>query len=572
MKKRILSYFICLGMMLSVPPTIVLAIEEQGLDVIVEKHGKCSWEEGVLKIKNLGEYTISGKSEQNRIEICLDDSEKDKKDSLIINISNLNISSDLSPIYINNTQGHEITINIIGINSLTSTSNAGIKKDINETLIIKGRGSLDAYGGEIPANDHASGFAGIEGSNITINCEPPEDKNLYNIKSTGNFLAAGIGGGYHYGKSSDGENIRIINGKIIANGGSSGAGIGGGYGGSGNHIEIINGYIVATGGDFGAGIGGGDYGGAFNITIRNGTIIAEGKGGSAGIGSGSGSNAYNNIQIFGGNIKSTGSSFYFYSAPLGGGAGIGSGCIVEDDDNISGTERKIIINGGNIKAYGGAKASGIGGGGNDIDFGLDNIYVEINGGTIEASGGKGAAGIGGGNFDFGNIKITNGEITVTNSDEKEGTGIGGGKGANVEISAGKVLFKNTRPINGTLKLSDSCNIYRRISKDSPEEKVSISGFDFTALVAELKIVFEPESEISDKNNDLTGEHTPTNDSPNNSVSVQSQTSNKTVESKITSSKVFKTGDNRNFLPICGLVLTIFLVCIDFILKRFLINN
>lgn len=570
MKKRILSYFICLGMMLSVPPTIVLAIEEQGLDVIVEKHGKCSWEEGVLKIKNLGEYTISGKSEQNRIEICLDDSEKDKKDSLIINISNLNISSDLSPIYINNTQGHEITINIIGINSLTSTSNAGIKKDINETLIIEGRGSLDAYGGEIPANGYASGFAGIEGSNITINCEPPEDKNLYNIKSTGNFFAAGIGGGYHYGQSSDGENIRIINGKIIANGGSNGAGIGGGYGGSGNHIEIINGCIVATGGYLGAGIGGGACGGAFDVTIGNGTIIAEGKGGSAGIGSGSGSNAYNNIQIFGGNITSTGSTFP--NIPSGGGAGIGSGCIVEDDDNISGTERKIIINGGNIKAYGGAKSSGIGGSGNDDHFDSNNIYVEINGGNIEACGDKGAASIGGGNCDFGNIKITSGEITVTNSDEKEGIGIGGGKGANVEISGGKVLFKNTRPINGTIKLSDSCNIYRRISKDSPEEKVSISGFDFTALVAELKIVFEPESEISDKNNDLTWEHTPTNDSPNNSVSVQSQTSNKTVESKITSSKVFKTGDNRNFLPICGLVLTIFLVCIDFILKRFLINN
>ena len=47
------------------------------------------------------------------------------------------------------------------------------------------------------------------------------------------------------------------NGKLTAEGGGYGAGIGGGYNGTGSDITISGGEVKATGGAFGAGIGGG---------------------------------------------------------------------------------------------------------------------------------------------------------------------------------------------------------------------------------------------------------------------------------------------------------------------------
>lgn len=80
------------------------------------------------------------------------------------------------------------------------------------------------------------------------------------------------------------------NGKLTAEGGKYGAGIGGGDQGAGSGITITGGEIKATGGQYGAGIGGGKGDGS-DITISGGEVNATGGTSGAGIGGG-GSNAY----------------------------------------------------------------------------------------------------------------------------------------------------------------------------------------------------------------------------------------------------------------------------------------
>lgn len=88
------------------------------------------------------------------------------------------------------------------------------------------------------------------------------------------------------------------NGKLTAEGGGYGAGIGGGYNGTGSNITISGGEVKATGGENGAGIGGGCYRDGNNITVSGdaklkvqGGVEDDTDGAGAGIGNG-GSNAY----------------------------------------------------------------------------------------------------------------------------------------------------------------------------------------------------------------------------------------------------------------------------------------
>ena len=103
-----------------------------------------------------------------------------------------------------------------------------------------------------------------------------------------------------------------------------------------------------------------------------------------------------------------------------GGAGIGGGCT---------STSSIVINGGKIKATGGKKAAGIGGGSfgsggkvNQKDPDDRSQTITINGGNIEATG------IGGGSAIYGPtgaVTITGGHIKST---AQYGAGIGGGWG------------------------------------------------------------------------------------------------------------------------------------------------
>ena len=199
-----------------------------------------------------------------------------------------------------------------------------------------------------------------------------------NIELDGNnTLTSGY---YHAGlehnKTDDSGTLTITDnnndGKLTANGGYKGAGIGGGNSGNGA-VTITGGDINANGGYKGAGIGGGNEKDG-QVTITGGEIIANGGDGSAGIGGGYSGNG--TVTISGGTVTEASGG--------GEGAGIGGG------DSGNGT---VNISGGTItKASGGYYGAGIGGG----SSGLGNVSIEGNVTIKNAQGGVGAAGIGGG--------------------------------------------------------------------------------------------------------------------------------------------------------------------------------
>ena len=123
--------------------------------------------------------------------------------------------------------------------------------------------------------------AGVEKANdgkLTIGSENGEGK----LTANGGKYGAGIGGRSH----GSGNDITISGGEVTANGGKNSAGIGGGDGGNGRDITITGGEVTANGGEFGAGIGGGFYGNGSDITISGGEVTANGGTNGAGIGGG----------------------------------------------------------------------------------------------------------------------------------------------------------------------------------------------------------------------------------------------------------------------------------------------
>ena len=178
-----------------------------------------------------------------------------------------------------------------------------------------------------------SGFchAGLEktnGGSLTI---ADEDKNG-KLTAEGGGYGAGIGGGYEAG----GSDIAISGGEVNATGGGAyGAGIGGGWGGSGSDITISGGEVKATGGSYGAGIGGGYSGDGSDITVSGGEVKATGGVNSAGIGGG--------LQGKGKDITVSGDAKLKVQGGVeswtgGAGAGIGNGGSKADGNQIPGAE------------------------------------------------------------------------------------------------------------------------------------------------------------------------------------------------------------------------------------------
>ena len=229
------------------------------------------------------------------------------------------------------------------------------------------------------------------------------------VKANGGVLGAGIGGGY----GGDGKKITVSGGEVTANGSNDGAGIGGGENGDGSIIIIENSKVTANGGTYGgAGIGGGYRGDGSTIIIKNSTVTAKGgQHGGAGIGGGI-EGAGTDIKVFGGDVNATGGSSC---------AGIGGG--------LRGNGSIINIENGTVTATGGEAGAGIGGG-----MGGDGTDIKISGGTVTANGGPRGAGIGGGfEGDGTGIAVSGGEVNATGS--KSGAGIGGGaKGTGTGIT------------------------------------------------------------------------------------------------------------------------------------------
>ena len=260
------------------------------------------------------------------------------------------------------------------------------KDDSNPTITSNGKETGNTI--TIQAGDGTTANVTIKDANIStgsaaIKTEGKGDVNL-NVEGT-NTVASGD---KHAGvEKSNGGKLTIGSengeGKLTANGGKYGAGIGGGDSGSGNDITITGGEIIANGGGYGAGIGGGWYGNGSDIAISGGEVTANGGRFAAGIGGGWSGNG-SDITISGGEVTANGGE---------AGAGIGGGWYGNGSD--------IAISGGEVNATGGTTGAGIGGGFNgdasDIAISKDS-QVEAKGGAANGISDWGASIGCGGNY------------------------------------------------------------------------------------------------------------------------------------------------------------------------------
>ena len=299
---------------------------------------------------------------------------------------------------------------------------------------------IEIHGGDIYAKggDNAAGIGGGKeqvGFDVTIyggKVEAHGDDNAI-------YDGAGIGGG----QSGEGGTFIIYDGIVKAYGGQDGAGIGGGHARNGGTIKIYGGNVEAQGGQSGAGIGGGEDGAAGTVEIYGGDVKAYGGENSAGIGSGK--NTQSSRISDGGTVTINGGTVYAYGGDDG--AGIGGGW--------SSNGANVTINGGYVEAHGnyveGGNGAGIGSGSEKIDlFGVHGGTLTVTGGEVYAYGGVDAAGIGGGeDADGGTVNISGGEVYAYGNDW--GAGIGGGQdgdGGNVTITGGIVVAQAGRNETG----------------------------------------------------------------------------------------------------------------------------
>ena len=231
-----------------------------------------------IVLTSSGSYHIIGNGTETANHILV-------KDGVTANIilENVKIKSSDYAFKIEKNSGGDVSITLVGDNSLIGNNAPGIWKDGDGDnvgrLTISGSGSLHAE------NQSGDG-AGIGSQNGT------NTRNI--VIESGTIFAkagtygAGIGGGGGGGCAKD---ITINGGNITAVGGTAqGAGIGGGsdrIGGDGyaEGITITGGTVKATAPGRGAGIGGG-HGYGSDITITGGVVIATGSSGAADIGGG----------------------------------------------------------------------------------------------------------------------------------------------------------------------------------------------------------------------------------------------------------------------------------------------
>ena len=327
---------------------------------------------------------------------------------------------DSAPVITGSSTDNTLTINAekdqtASVTLSGANINVGIEGKAAVSTTGEGNVSIELDGDStlMSGEDHA-GLEKNNGGSLTI---ADEDKNG-KLTAEGGEFGAGIGGG----DEGNGNNIAISGGEVKAIGGVFGAGIGGGAEGNGNNIAISGGEITAIGGDSGAGIGGGNNGNGSDITISGGevTAIGDGDGGDGGAGIGGGYNGNgSDITISGGEIKAIGGR---------GSAGIGGGLNGVDYNNGNGSD--ITISGGEVTAIGGDGGAGIGGG-------CDGSDITISGGEVKAIGGVSGAGIGGGCWGKGKDITVSGvaKLKVQGGVEDEyhgaGAGIGDG-GSNAE--------------------------------------------------------------------------------------------------------------------------------------------
>ncbi len=230
------------------------------------------------------------------------------------------------------------------------------------TVNAESGGQTVRQGGGAAVPDSAPVITGTsKENNVTINAEKDQTANVtlsdvnIDVSSEGKAAVSTTGEGNvsielngdntlksgkgHAGlEKKNGGKLTIAdedkNGKLTAEGGKYGAGIGGGDQGAGSGITITGGEIKATGGQYGAGIGGGKGDGS-DITISGGEVNASGGVNGAGIGGGLRSKG-KDITVSGDTkLKVQGGDEDHYD---GAGAGIGDGGSNAYETKILGAE------------------------------------------------------------------------------------------------------------------------------------------------------------------------------------------------------------------------------------------
>ena len=202
---------------------------------------------------------------------------------------------DSAPVITGSSTENTLTINAEKdhtANVTLSDVNIDVSSEGKAAVTTTGEGNVSIELNGDNTLKSGKGHAGLEkknGGKLTI---ADEDKNG-KLTAEGGKYGAGIGGG----DQGAGSGITITGGEIKATGGQYGAGIGGGKG-DGSDITISGGEVNATGGTSGAGIGGGLRSKGKDITVSGDTKLkVQGgdedhyDGAGAGIGDG-GSNAY----------------------------------------------------------------------------------------------------------------------------------------------------------------------------------------------------------------------------------------------------------------------------------------
>ena len=165
----------------------------------------------------------------------------------------------------------DITVNA---GSEGQTVTQGSQVDVpDDTPVITG--SSDEHSVTINADKDQTASVTLSGANIDVS---NEGKAAVSTNGEGNVSIELDGentlkSGYRHAglEKNNGGSLTIAdqdeNGKLTAEGGSDGAGIGGGFKGSGNNIAITGGEVNATSNSCGAGIGGGGGGDGSDITV-----------------------------------------------------------------------------------------------------------------------------------------------------------------------------------------------------------------------------------------------------------------------------------------------------------------
>ena len=328
-----------------------------------------------------GDISISAGTSGNHVE----QGEKKQDETTETIITNRESTASSNAVTIEAGEGKTVDVTLKNVN-IDASSGAAV------SVTGKGDTNIELNGNNTLTS--GSGHAGLE-HNKETNSEGKETSGTLTITDNNN------------------------DGKLTANGGIDGAGIGGSDEHDGQ-VTITGGEITATGGNGAAGIGGGAgdtdaVGGDGDVTISGGTITATGGSLAAGIGGGLDGNG--TVIITDGDITAKATGRY--------GAGIGGGCGEIPKGTLIGGNGTVTISGGTItEASGGYMAAGIGSG----FQGLGTVTIEGDAVIKNAQGGKAGAGIGSGTRGDSEI-IIRGDAVIENAESSgNGAGIGSGKG------------------------------------------------------------------------------------------------------------------------------------------------